>query len=845
TNNLFTGEDFAKSFAKVNDVLDEMGLTGEQQIGLVAAAADIAAVRGLNLEDTVTGITKALGGAGKAGLQYGLSLKDNYMETVAFGGSLKDVWSSLSATDKEALRYREFLIQTAKYSGDAAIMSGTLSGQIKSITNALKEALTLGGPQSVLGDIGVPDIKIAENAGLVVNLQEKSVQEALALNSATAGYSTQLANALGNMNKLVTAAADYQGRTGAEQEADSQRQISVELAKQTSAQQQLKTLEADRVQQTKSLESLEQQLAYLVSTNTGDLYTDNFAQQQDIMGKISDAKLKISSDDAAILEQEQAINNSMQAQNQLAWNQESATAVAAQKMAYAAAYTGTTGEFNTPAYQKDITGLLNDQAAAQKKIIELEAQRSAIEQTMTQTIGQDPDAYNAQAQQLAKVNSQLDFEKAQVGYISDVFKGLEAVRLNALADSMDFSQAQKQAADLQITIDTLHQSKPSFDTSFMEVQLKNLNDQVVVFQNNINKALSSVGGKRTSEPSGMSSVLDDMFPPDPSGMSSVLGDSFPQTLPPDLGLEASYGNQAAKAFTDSWNATISDAQMPPVASWTQTLLTYLGILDTEAEAATTAIKGIPASEQTEFKFLGNVDGSDLPMDSAISKVQGDMGSLAQVIDQGATFIVNMQMAMSPAVSFSEGMANLQGYFARIPQNMNTVINMDIQGGDTLSQALQDWEAIVKYQPVISDMNAQMQVANASMSELLYAAATLLPAALVPTGVDFSVLAYQKATAQEYVQSQQQAYLEAEAGLQQATQGTPAAGTASGTGTTSSTNTGVELNFAVSMQVGAGGSPQDTAVAVATTLDGQLAGMILANRSQIVAALIKMGLVISS
>ena len=146
TNSLFTTEDFAKSLAKVNDVLDQMGLTGEQQIGLVSAAADIAAARNLNLEDTVTGITKALSGAGKAGLQYGVTLKDNYMQTVAFGGSLQDTWTALSASDKEALRYQEFLIQAGKYSGDAAEKTKTFTGEIQSLRNAMKEAMTIGGP---------------------------------------------------------------------------------------------------------------------------------------------------------------------------------------------------------------------------------------------------------------------------------------------------------------------------------------------------------------------------------------------------------------------------------------------------------------------------------------------------------------------------------------------------------------------------------------------------------------------------------------------------------------------------------------------------------------------------
>lgn len=118
----------AKDFLQADQIMRTLnvnyGINVDQIKELVKRSADLAAISPYEDIQTVANaaerVQSAIRGEAEASERLGLTLNDNYLKNIAFGGALKNTWEKMSDLEKAQYRYQEILNQTSDISGVAA-----------------------------------------------------------------------------------------------------------------------------------------------------------------------------------------------------------------------------------------------------------------------------------------------------------------------------------------------------------------------------------------------------------------------------------------------------------------------------------------------------------------------------------------------------------------------------------------------------------------------------------------------------------------------------------------------------------------------------------------------------
>lgn len=175
SRNMFHVDEIMSSMSRFASGMKRYGIEGEEYVNMISRATDVAAGRNMELEETMSRLESAMRGEAESAEFLGLTLNDNYMKSMAFGGALKDVWEKMTDTEKAQYRYIEMMNQTGEYTGKAGEASQSFEGQVKILWNTLKDALI-----PVLSNVLIPVIgKVAEGWAYISRLIGMFVTETL------------------------------------------------------------------------------------------------------------------------------------------------------------------------------------------------------------------------------------------------------------------------------------------------------------------------------------------------------------------------------------------------------------------------------------------------------------------------------------------------------------------------------------------------------------------------------------------------------------------------------------------------------------------------------------------
>ena len=809
TGHYFSTIDFAGALAHANDQFERFGLTGEEQISIVARAADLAAVRGLSLEDAITKVTRALEGQGRAGMALGLSMKDNYMQNIAFDGSLKDIWGSLSEVEKEGLRTQEFFNQTSKYMDEAAAKAQTLAGGMTALGNTIKNLMALSDMESRLlhPGAGITPTAPADLAGTIADATLN--QAALDTAKARVGINAQMLEQLGNMaglqKQLNEWQSEYLGRNATTAAADAQRNLNMEVNNEVVIKGQLKNLDKDRVTYTNEIKGLESQINAVMQFEPELVYHPSAAQvsamYSNALGQAASdavaranvlssmgglgagpeieqaaaernrlldqelaAELKIVDIDRQKKDMEQEILDSKAKQNAFETASVRTLEDEVSKMATAAQAAGAPAAFASPVMQKDETSLLNARNDAQKKANDLLLEQWQIQQKLDRGELEGQQYTDAQ-KRLQDIQTQLDQYQGIVQQISTLLAGIQQKYQETISGSIEFKSLNKNAADFQAHLEQLSQS-PIVIPGLLDVAIKfdkmqKDTAQIVINLNAAAKSLENMGAGHVTtsiEQTGAAAptTMIGNAPLPPGRAANILG-------LPDPSAYTDYGKQASQFAIDGWNSILQETDQGK-KSLTLDIMTSDGI------------KSVPLNQGAE---LIKQNMSDLPVSSPfdvdtanatqhLTDLQNQLNALVQTIEKGATFTINAMLAMSPAQPFSEGVSKMGTLLLALPQSMELTVNAWMAGGDSISTALSKWQALEAYLPVLYKYQAYQQVATENVSSFLSSISKQNAMAGQLGMVDISQFAQVKANAafmMDQMQSQYyQAYLEYESAM---------------------------------------------------------------------------------
>ncbi|HNR12065.1 MAG TPA: hypothetical protein PKM59_01995 [Thermodesulfobacteriota bacterium] len=176
SRNMFHVDEIMSSMATYATAMKRYGIEGEQYIDLISRATDVAAGKNIDLESSMSRITSAMRGEAESAEFLGLTLNDNYMKQMAFGGALQATWEQMSDSEKAHFRYLEMMNQTAEYTGKAGETAQSFEGQLKILWNTVKDLLI-----PILSNFLIPWLqKVADVLLFVSNVITMDVGAALA-----------------------------------------------------------------------------------------------------------------------------------------------------------------------------------------------------------------------------------------------------------------------------------------------------------------------------------------------------------------------------------------------------------------------------------------------------------------------------------------------------------------------------------------------------------------------------------------------------------------------------------------------------------------------------------------
>lgn len=139
----------SEAAAKTVDMTKRLGLSEQQMIKVIRAAANLSAGK-FDLADGVERVTAALRGEAEASEALGLTLNENYIKGwYEARGATQGAWKDLTDLEKAQIRYQVLLEQSNPLMGKAAKSAGTyggaltgLSGNYQTLKAALGETIT-------------------------------------------------------------------------------------------------------------------------------------------------------------------------------------------------------------------------------------------------------------------------------------------------------------------------------------------------------------------------------------------------------------------------------------------------------------------------------------------------------------------------------------------------------------------------------------------------------------------------------------------------------------------------------------------------------------------------------
>ncbi|MBU0495676.1 MAG: hypothetical protein KKB13_27830 [Chloroflexi bacterium] len=164
---IYSDEAFMAAAQNMKTLIDNYQMTADEVENLVGLSADLAAVKRIDVAEAAVRVQNAMRGEAESAEFLGLTLNDNYMASIAFGGALKDTWGTLSEASKAQYRYREILIQSAYAEGKAAEAATTSEGRYKKLQNTIQDyAATVG--QTI--NQNFPWLKVLEDGANLIDM---------------------------------------------------------------------------------------------------------------------------------------------------------------------------------------------------------------------------------------------------------------------------------------------------------------------------------------------------------------------------------------------------------------------------------------------------------------------------------------------------------------------------------------------------------------------------------------------------------------------------------------------------------------------------------------------------
>ena len=201
----FSNEAFLSAATNMRTLVANYGLAEGQVRNLIAATADLAALKGLDLLEATERVQSAIRGEAEASEYLGLTLNDTYMKNIAFNGSLKGTWETLTDVEKAQYRYQEALNQMAYAEGTAAAQTETLSGAMARLKNVGQDFLAEVGEKlapTLTEAVTTLELLVTWNERIGDAMQQHSGE--VAASAETYGeYSTELERAAESVGLVV------------------------------------------------------------------------------------------------------------------------------------------------------------------------------------------------------------------------------------------------------------------------------------------------------------------------------------------------------------------------------------------------------------------------------------------------------------------------------------------------------------------------------------------------------------------------------------------------------------------------------------------------------------------
>jgi hypothetical protein len=812
TGSLFSTGDIANALVKTSDQLERFGFTDSETMNLVGVATNIAAQRHMELSEVMDKLERSMEGNARGARSLGLTISDNYMKYSAFGGTLKDVWGYLTENEKAHYRLEVVQQESSKYSDVAAEKATKLSGAYDALTNKIK-ALIVEGNRIPLLPMGT-DLPGGTDTLYLANDQKKK-EESKNLVDTELGPMSDL---LANINNLQDAHIKW-----LEKVDDKAGQLKQNLADQQQLQGGINKMEQERAAIVQKIAEINNRPPEEVEWKTNSAWgtgvmhevdqsylktpdTTGLAEAEGIYAKITkdieDANARM---DQLRAKQQQFDQDKLNRLKDEMWKN-----------------TGTLGGMDDAVFNKDMSSVMDMRTTAESKINGLLSQQYDIQKKIDASEAGSPER-SALQDQLAKVNERIQGEQGIVDNITneikkfrDQFEKLTNEQVNRNTDKMD---------EFATKLNTINAMEMHPDTAPMQKSLDDINaalEKANKTSREVAQSLQEWLPKAQGVFSGQSAYewdnnVSNANPPAKKEQGVFAGQSA---------YDWDYGISSTDRLADATKAAVDKAKDrlnefdTDIFKDRPVVIDFMGSGSSELPLSEKIAELMGKYNQMYQDFQQgatfNLDcsGASQEIDNLIDKAE----SLKEIMQQGGDYTMNMYMAMSPAQPFSTGYQQLLSKLAAIPNDSTFTIKMqsvydqyqklEYLANPNISAYQKGWG----YGADVGGQNTQATLLSAAQQQL---------ALLTPT---------YDAMMAEYNYKMQQ--------YQASTTSVSSSTSSSGSGITVSMGTTI-----ININGGsASGSTRDLAVTLSDRMDEELAGKIIGQRSKIVDALKKAGVI---
>lgn len=796
TGRMFSGSDIEKVLVQTSDQFDRMGLSADQNMRLVATATGIASQRGLGLEEVMRKLVGAMEGNAKAARSLGLTLSDQYMQYVAYGGALRDIWPHLDKAEQGQYRLNVVFDQGGKYIDTAAQKAQNLANKwrifvntiddLMDVTKKAKEAKVPGfteipapsanmemfAPEDVgrWGKDSTPAARAKaaaeESAKALMKVQQQLDQF---VRDETTPIIAEVSQIYEQQLKYIGGISDYTDnvKRNTDQIAATNAKLAGYMEEEQRLAAQIAEIRSRPDEEVTYMQS--RPLTGLRGGPTEDIEwttyqpadTSGLAELEAAYGRIRE-KIDSTRDSMKRLREEQD-NLSQKNLDRLRDEME--------------LYSGDKSLIASTVMQKDLNETLDIRAQKEREINALLVEQERNEERMA-AIGAGEAAYRSLQDRQTEIQQEIASRKETANSIT-TFLG----QLNTAAQ-----QTYQQVADKnQQAVDSIRTKLEETKLQFPDLDTAKANATINRLQSDLNALQESITRTIDAE-SGPVKRLQGAF-------TGIAADNYHM----DIAIKS--GNKSFDQAVDEMSGRL---------------------------AAFSEQISAPA------RFDVETAGSQDAMDRLIDKVVW----LKNYISQGAIFQIDVLGAMSPAVPFTQAYGNLIRMLNTVPKGMEYTIGISGNGGQSLSDSLASYDATNKYNSVRDQYQYWQHLATTDVSTLVAESWRNVKPGSGQGGLDPAMARNLQLQAQGLLPMYQEMMVRALAQYQSsmgASSGGSSYSASSGGSSYSSASRGDGVTFSIGqINIGMGltGTARDSAIKTAVQIDKELAAVYRGKRSEL-------------